>query len=538
MPSLLLLPLDDRPCCWQFPQRLAEIAGCRVTLPPEQYWRGEDKRLPERANPYALSLLGWMAAAAASESDRLAGCIVSADALFYGGLVSARCPADPSSLDKIAAQFWRQSRTWPLLLFSSIMRAAPTQYTAADVRAAVRLTELSQAAAAQFEEVHSRCPEKMRAEIEKEVLSGRSWAAAYQLNSTFLSKYLEMRRRKDRANCSLLASWLQTEADLQCQPIDSCRYLAFGLDDSKTAGFNLWEAKFLQMGLANCPSASLGAGTDETAMLLLARAIWPQGKLEIVWPYRGASEQIGLYEGQTLAEVLAAQARWLGAELLEKGQGGEWAAQIFIYAPWQHQLEACQQVEHGADLPEPLWSQWRAELLNSLEQGRTVFVADLAYANGGSGQLVNWLIQSGCLKNLCGYSGWNTLGNSLGTVLAWAAAASAWQRTSQGKTGGSEAGQPEELCRRCRRFLIERLLDDYFYQTVIRPRLSALAGGSFVILEPDSARYYEAEIKAELEVHLKELLSAWSEENDWQLQVRLPWRRLFEVEINLQAAAK
>ena len=89
--------------------------------------------------------------------------------------------------------------------------------------------------------------------------------------------------------------------------------MALCLDDSKTSGLNLWEAKFLQERLNSCSSASVGVGTDETAMLLLARAVCGHSSLEIVWPYAGAEEQVGRYEGKNLAQVLASQAQWLNA---------------------------------------------------------------------------------------------------------------------------------------------------------------------------------------------------------------------------------
>ncbi|MGM9998845.1 MAG: DUF4127 family protein [Candidatus Bruticola sp.] len=543
MSSLLLLPLDDRPCCWQFPQRLAEIVGCSLLLPPDSYWRGEDKRCPERANHYALALVNWLSTAAASVGADLAGCIVSADALFYGGLVSSRCPVELAGLEPIAQRFWHESRLWPLLLFSSVMRAAPTQYTASEVSAALRLTELSRQVAIQFAELSRRCPAKTRSEIEQEVLSRCSWAEAYQLEPAFLSKYLELRRRKDLANRSLLASWLKAADRLseheaaasfsKQRVLSNLRYLVFGFDDSKTAGFNLWEAKFLREHANGVPSVSFGAGTDETAMLLLARALSPGCRLEIVWSHNEGSAQIGLYEGQNLAAVLAAQAQWLGAELLSAGQGDSRTAQVFIYAPWQQQFEAAEQDDRSADLPEPLWSKWKASLRQSLEEGRAVFVADLAYANGGSLQLVNWLMESGCLAKLCGYSGWNTLGNSLGTVLAWAAAVSSQQ---QPFVAPSEPIAAAPL--RCRRFLLERLLDDCFYQVLIRPRLSVKAGGTFVIMSEVSARRYEVEIEAELTVYLQKLLNCLHEEAAaWHLRVSLPWRRLFEIEIELTKAA-
>ncbi len=590
MRPIVFLPLDDRPCCWQFPQRLAQIAQVDLFLPERALWCGEDKRQPERANPEGEKLLAWFKDALASNSATNRDgaeqpCLLAAvDALLYGGLVASRRPGPPYMVAPLLQGLLAELPGYALYLFSVIMRVAPTQYTAEEVEGALRLTKLSQqfaqeleqhyaaaahnadvvayAAAEQTEESAVTCAtaahtedapasaavsqvaaakiahtEKSYRELnirrraaEAQVLIARNWSDLYQLSPAFWQQYLTFRRRKDEINGLLLEAWTKRAQTEAC----GGGFLALCLDDSKTTGLNLWEAKFLQERLNGCSSASVGVGTDETAMLLLARAVCGRSSLEIVWPYAGAEEQVGRYEGKNLAQVLASQAQWLNAALLPEGQSGPGSAvpQIFIYAPWQSQLEACNQAEAKADLPEPLWLAWQQKVAASLEAGKQVYIADLAYANGGSRQLVSWLIQSGTVAKIAGYSAWNTLGNALGTILAWAALAS-WRRACP-KFQVSPAEQAR-LEKEQRRFLLERLLDDYFYQTLIRPQLSAKVGGAFVLLSKEQQHTLESEILAQEKSYLAQLVQAWPEKKlSPSLKVELPWRRLFEVGLEVE----
>ena len=572
MRPIVFLPLDDRPCCWQFPQRLAQIAQVDLLLPTRALWCGEDKRQPERANPEGEKLLAWFKDAlalgsAANRDGAEAPCLLAAvDALLYGGLVASRRPRPPYMAAPLLQRLLAELPGYSLYLFSVIMRVAPTQYTAAEVEGALRLTKLSQQFAQELEQHYAAAAhsagavahtegapvvaavsqvaaakiahtEKSYRELnirrraaEAQVLSARNWSDLYQLAPAFWQQYLGFRRRKDEINELLLEAWTKRAQTEAC----GGGFLALCLDDSKTSGLNLWEAKFLQERLNSCSSASVGVGTDETAMLLLARAVCGHSSLEIVWPYAGAEEQVGRYEGKNLAQVLASQAQWLNAVLLPEGQSGPGSAvpQIFVYAPWQSQLEACSQAEGKSDLPEPLWSAWQQKVAASLEAGKQVYIADLAYANGGSRQLVSWLIQSGAVAKIAGYSAWNTLGNALGTILAWAALAS-WRRACP-KFKASPAEQAR-LEKEQRRFLLERLLDDYFYQTLIRPQLSAKVGGAFVLLGKEQQLALESEILAQEKSYLAQLVQAWPEKKlSPSLKVELPWHRLFEVGLEVE----
>ena len=81
--SLIFIPLDSRPCCNLFVQRLADFRRLSLRMPPAEWLgnlecRGSSEQLWE-----------WL-----REQDDAVPALLSADMLLWGGLVGSRRPAD------------------------------------------------------------------------------------------------------------------------------------------------------------------------------------------------------------------------------------------------------------------------------------------------------------------------------------------------------------------------------------------------------------------------------------------------------------
>lgn len=252
------VPLDDRPCCLDFPARLAP-----VLLPPVELL-GRFQQ-PGRG----AELVDWLA------TQDVAGAVVSLDMVAWGGLVASRHPASDLQQALSNLKALRQLKL-PMLVYQTILRNAPTQLTLEDMHWAERLVELSAAAGAGRSEEQAR----LEAEIPAEVLS----------------RYRGVRRRNQQ-----LYGWVAE------QPWE---YLTFALDDSRTTGWNLLELQAL--GEVN----SL-PGTDETGLLLLTRALGQQPTLQVCWSYPQLPGLQGLYEDRPLGAVLQAH---LEAARLQLGE--------------------------------------------------------------------------------------------------------------------------------------------------------------------------------------------------------------------------
>jgi hypothetical protein len=158
-----------------------------------------------------------------------------------------------------------------------------------------------------------------------------------------------------------------------------------------------------------------------------------------------------------------------------------------------------------------------------------VALADVAFVNGSDLTLSNLLMQHPESARLTAYGGWNTAGNTLGTVLAHAVLRLLAQRNG---------GEPEQI-RAHFEFLFLRFLDDYLYQARVRS-LCLLEDLPALNLQPSMERLplsavepVEKRVRERLMLAASELerlfinagvVQAVNVEN-----ITLPWQRLFEV---------
>ncbi len=433
------VPLDDRPCCLDFPARLAP-----VLLPPVELL-GRFQQ-PGRG----AELVEWLA------TQDVAGAVVSLDMVAWGGLVASRHPASDLQQALSNLKALRQLPL-PMLVYQTILRNAPTQLTVEDMHWAERLVELSAAAGA------GRSQEQARLETE--------------IPPEVLSRYRGVRRRNQQ-----LYGWVAE------QPWE---YLTFALDDSRTTGWNLLELQAL--GAVN----SL-PGTDETGLLLLTRALGQQPTVQVHWSHPQLPGLQGLYEDRPLGEVLSAH---LEAARLRLGDSSH---QLWIYGrPEQPQVEARWQP------PGPPPASWLQALEAALDQGHSVVLLDVTFANGGDLSLGQALAERGLWQRLAGYAAWNTLGNRLGTALACLGLC------------------PDGTARR--RFLLERIADDLLYQADFRWRAAALLGHPGLQLTPAEEQRVQNEVFPELRTAFQALAPGV------ELQFSLPWSRLFEIRAEVSA---
>ena len=84
-PTLVLLPMDDRPVNYDYPGYLARLAGYELRL-PQRDWLGNPWRESQHAR-----LVEWLGQEAGT-ADIL---IVAIDSLAYGGLIPSRTSREP-----------------------------------------------------------------------------------------------------------------------------------------------------------------------------------------------------------------------------------------------------------------------------------------------------------------------------------------------------------------------------------------------------------------------------------------------------------
>lgn len=493
MRRLALLPLDDRPCNRIFPRRLADIAGVQLSAPPLRLLGGFT--CPGDSD----ALAAWLLQASRSAD----GLIVSLDMLAYGGLIASRTPAVPlwQALARLAAlrEIRRQHPGLPIFAFSIIMRLGITvdSEDAAHLHAQIkRWAELTDA-------VRRLRNSRHRAELQ---------ALEQNLPPRVRECYLQLRKRNHSVNLAAI--------DLAAQGV--LDYLILAQEDAAPAGLHIPEQRRLRQAARASGAAarvSVHPGADEAGMVLLARhlcaGLGRGPRILPVYVTRSAANLVAGYEDRPIGATVKAQIEAAGARVATDRRNPDMF--LLVHTPAGQPREAWQAERYP--YPEKRLRRFLRQVESHLELG-PVALADCAYSNGADPALAQALQQRSILARLHAYAAWNTAGNAIGTCVAHGLA-----RLISPRTARTE--------RTHRRFLFERLLDDYAYQTIIRQQ--AMARARRLALSPLNLGTKRLQLQRFVSRRLQALSrTIWRANFPGPcptVRARLPWPRLFEVEI-------
>ncbi len=547
-PKLLLLPMDDRPVNYDYPRYLARLAGYDLLLPPRE-WLG---------NPWRESQHGRLAKWLADEAHSADVMILALDTLAYGGLIPSRRSLESRDgvLERlgILRQVKKQRPELPILASSVIMRISRANsseeekdYWGSYGSAMFRLSYLEHK-----RDLGNACSNEIS---ESESLRRQIPDAAYE-------DYRQGRRRNHAINQAML-DWLGEGV---------FEFLLLPQDDTADYGWNIAEARLLQTrirGEGLSERAITYPGADEVGCMLLAGSLCRQRAFRPrVWPRYSSINSPGLttsYEDRPVQELLKAQLAVLGGTIADSAESADLI--LFLNAPCCTQGEASFQWLAWRDmqgqrdeLPEasrayleqvssdPVFQSTRREmespqrspeeftraLLADLGDRTCVALADIAFANGSDLILGSLLVQHPEIVRLGGYGGWNTAGNTLGTVLAQAVL----------RILSLRGGNPDEQEQAHLEFLFLRFLDDFYYQARERTRVM-LEDLPVLGLTPTQERLpsrlqveVETRLRRRLENAVRELKQLFVQtgcvSNVQVSNIRLPWQRLFEVGLDVK----
>lgn len=483
MTNWLFLPLDGRPCNARFPVELASLIQETLITPPVEFL-GNAQQAARRDR-----LASWVE----SRIDTAKGLLLSLDTWIYGNLVASRKNqnSQESLLKQIQLLKNLKQRNPELKIygFATLLRLSNSNdnteertYWKQHGQQIYRYSYL---------EHYLSQNKDPQATLEFEALSTA-------IPNEVLDNYRQLRQR----NLSILQSLLEeTGAGL-------FENLLIGCDDGGSYGWTIQEKQILQNDINNRQLAEkvlLYPGADELACTLVARALVPAFyQIQVKWTYPEAQSQITRYEGLPLIETLAHQAKAVGMCLhTDEAEGIVW-----IHNPPGEQIDQFLDRESRVSFqPEQI-----QELMDLLAQNTSIALADVLYANGGDIELLQELESQQLLFNLKAYAAWNTAGNTLGMLLAWY------------KCHLYKASQTNLH----RRFLLDRLCDDGWYQGYLRQQLCAH------YTEPVTMNSCIRAI-----AYFNDKLRDWQ---NWMpdapacLQVKqlsFPWRRFFEVDLQV-----
>lgn len=506
----IIVPIDNRPVTYMFPQMIGAIAGVQTMAPPREMMGSLT------VNTSVENLSAWLNETITNEKpDALVVCL---DSVIYGGLIPSR--RIEASVDEIISRT-KPIKDWKKLgkrdalsvyAQSSIMRISDNYD---NVEEKTYWSEFGREIFAWSANLHHLASAGLPSAFDSNVTTGDAHeeyrAAISDLESRIDERvrqdYLRTRLRNFQVNRALLDF-------VEAKAID---HLVFSQDDSGEFGLNVLERDKLvseaaQRGLKNVVAYP---GADEVIMSMFGRwlisksAAAPRAAVKFS-PQSGASIA-SRYEGQTIGESVTRQLAAIGIERIEQvddtRQGGM-DFNIVIHTSGSEQGDHIWLPGH----PDTRFLSTEAAVADTIgaikSSAGPVILCDVAYANGADPILTDALLaRPELLSRLWGYAGWNTTGNTLGSALATGVA-----RWFGAKTRFELAQE------RLKQALFVRLADDWAYQAQVRKQLD----GDLSL----------PRLSGMMAPYLQRIASALGMVPP-ATDIKLPWHRSFEVEIDI-----
>lgn len=494
---LALIPLDNRPCNVRFPQQIAAIGDSRLTTPPDEVLG----YFTTPGQPPAIAR--WLESLPTVEA-----LILSADMLAYGGLVASRRgtpPLETAQENLQAVRRFRESRPEvPVYAFSILMRLAVTmesEEAAANYYNIMRYARL-------VDEAERFNSEHLRQELQNVIA---------EIPPRVLDDYHAARSRNHAINLQMM-DWL-AEGVFDYLLITQEDAAEFGLHRKEQDGLL---AHMSELGVGS--RMSLHPGADEAALTLIARH-WDTGaRFRVHWSDPVHAGNIAPFEDRPYQQALREHIAAMRGQWIESHGLNDADFELFVNAPLGGHQKDETEAQRAARAPK--LAPFIEAIASAIEHGRRVALCDVAFPNGADTLLMNELDQKRLLGKLAAFGAWNTAGNTTGTVLAECAAL---------LRGGAMHGFVN-TANLNRRFVLERLLDDWCYQSSVRTKAEKTAReqGISPLNMGEHGEATEAQVRREIKGLAQVLSSRHFSRRLSRCDVTLPWKRTFECDVRAE----
>ncbi len=519
---VMLIPLDDRPPCLQFPVKMGLVGDVEVVTPPRE--------LLGRFTAFGKSdeIVEWIRKQNLRSFD---AAIVSMDMLGYGGLVASRVfetpVQDAMRRVKIVSEMRRRAPKLKIYGSSVIMRLAPT---------ADGTNEPYREKLAKWAEVSADGNEKAETErLEKEIPGDA------------LQNYKQARERNLELNRHAVEITRSRVFD----------YLILSQDDAKPRGVHIADResliKFVDANRLG-GRVAIQPGADEVSMLLLSRAVTDKynyhPKIKAVYSSEKLADQIMPFEDRPLRKTVSFHIKAAGGvEVADEKQ----ADILFYVYPSRHEPGVAK--EFAARIHNDYYDVF-GNAATPKRNAKRFIIADVdprGDVQGADPAFTEELHKLLLFGKAAGYASWNTAGNTIGTALPHGMLFSAIDAKfgfpkSNWKMSPAEFDRRQNIQTRVDKaqtwFILNRLLDDYIYHSIVRPEAI-----KFSRAKGWNTRYEQAQIKA-VETYSESKVFTRSQEflngfavtpfgkfscTDIEDQsFVLPWGRTFEAEIDFK----
>ena len=508
------MPLDERPVNTRYPEMLAQIAGVEVVLPPVEI-RGSHKT---GADTEAVS--AWLRA---TDADAV---IASAEYLLFGNLIQSRVSGESVSdvLPRLSVLEEMAKRGKTVYAFGLVSRVSNADVDVEEPdywkQYGTRFYQLSQL-------LH-----KAEAYGDLSVADNEQLLLLQaELPAAHVADFLTRRLRNHAVNLALLDLVARERLDLLLLTSDDTS--VYGLPTREKAWLESW---MRLLGDAATKRILMHPGADEVGSALLCRLVCALHHVEpAIFPLYavpGGEEIVAPYEDNPARLTVAAQIRACGGRVAESIDVADIVLGVLPPSPRRTEYKASFAASERDDREE-LYATFLQTLAAKQAGGVPVAVGDITYPNGSDPLFIEMLFAPGSPlrpATLAAYGAWNTAGNTLGTTVAQAVLS-----TFMGGDKEREAAQSL--------FLTHRFLEDWAYQAVVRHTTRNRIQERTTHRDPayhsePEQSFARATIEAGLTQKLRELQAVGIGVGLSLVpgSVRLPWRRTFEVDFDLQPA--
>lgn len=501
MKKIVILPLDERPCNYNFPLFLSEGNSRYVLAAPPREMMGK-KKIPGNYSALKEFLQ--------RECSDAYGLILSVDALLYGGIVPSRLHglSEEQLTDRLSVieELKRKNPDLKIYAFALLMRCP--SYSSSD----------------EEPDYYAECGREI-------FLTGQ---AEHKYIDGLLDKkeYIRQREALDRITGNALKDYL-SRRKVNLRLLEKTLMLVGGAidkliipqDDSAPYGYTALDQRKIKSFIAEnqIRKVAIYPGTDETGMTLLAALVSDmEEKRPVICPIYPKEECKGvipLYEDRAVEQSIRAQIEGAGAIMSENSDTAD--ILLFCNLPAGNMKNASEY--GGSDYDSRDLPRFTEEMKKGFCEGKIVAAADLAYCNGGDAEWAELLDKSVGLFELGGYAGWNTSSNSLGTVIC--------QSVLRFLYGNGDA---------LKAFTAERIYEDVGYCAYVRKRMCD------EVLPKMGLDYFHADgVRGEVSRAVKKMLEDYIKkrfpdvwENYEITDCAMPWNRMFEVELRVEKRLK
>ncbi len=496
---IAFLPLDERPCNSKYIQMMADdtdkltLVSCPLSILGKQKEPGDRQAIARFIKEQAQI------------SDAM---VLSLDTLFYGGLIPSRTHhLTRKDLTESFALLREVKAKHPqVALYASITLMRSPTYNSA--------VEEPDYYAQYGSALHRRAylsDKKTREQLDE---AEQKELAKIVIPKAILEDYEARRTFNEAVNVEVLKLVKEKIIDFLVIPQDDARPFGYTAITQRRI-----VAQITALDLEN--KVNIYPGADEVGNTLVTRAYVDFYQLEPkIYPFFASTlgpSIVPLYEDRPMLETLKYHIRACGAQLVETA--GEADFILAIDAPGKIMQRAREQLEQ-VDVTYTSYrnlNDFVLKIRTYIEAGQEVALCDSAYGNGGDLSLVKRLDSFDLLDKLLAYAGWNTNANTLGTVLAAAIL-------------GHDTGHS------LLRHMIYRYIEDVCYQTVVRQVVQVKELPKLGVVDYNLEKKLP-EVCGAIQTRLSELYHTWHLSTKIPVTisaVALPWRRLFEVDFDLQ----